>query len=85
MIRLLVPSDWSAIPPPPNAGLIAEPVWNTIWPPLCADAATLQLPLMLDPLLKMMVPKVSARPPTLPPLVGLMVTLFVLISAFELT
>ncbi len=55
-----------------------------IWPPLCAEAAVLQLPLMLDPELKMMVPAVSAKPPMLPPLLGLMVTLLVVISAFVL-
>ena len=39
------------------------------------------MPLMLDPELKMMVPLVSARPPTLPPLNGFIVTLLVVIWA----
>ena len=55
-----------------------------IWPPLCADAAVLQLPLMLDPELKMIVPAVSANPPMLPPLKGLMLTLLVVIWAVVL-
>jgi hypothetical protein len=40
-----------------------------------------QLPLMLDPELKMMVPLVSANPPMLPPLNSLIVTLLVVICA----
>ena len=55
-----------------------------IWPPLCAEAATLQLPLMLEPVLKMIVPFVSARPPMLPPLKGLTLTLLVVICALVL-
>ena len=55
-----------------------------IWPPVCADAAVLQLPLILDPELKMMVPLVSAKPPMLPPLSGLMLTLLVVIWVWAL-
>jgi hypothetical protein len=71
----------SAVPPPPNAGLMADPLSKMITPPVCADAAVAQLPLMLDPALKMMVPLVSAKPPVLPPLVGFTVTLLVVIVA----
>jgi hypothetical protein len=71
----------SAVTPPPNGGLMADPLWKMIWPPVCAEAAVAQLPLMLDPELKVMVPLVSARPPMLPPLNGFIVTLLVVICA----
>ena len=60
---------------------MTDPGWKMIWPPVWAEAAVLQLPLMLDPELKMIVPLVSARPPMLPPLKGLIVTLLVVIWA----
>ncbi|WP_161495714.1 hypothetical protein [Bradyrhizobium japonicum] len=40
----------------------------------------LQLPLMLESELKMIMPSVSAKPPTLPPSKGLMLTLLVVIA-----
>jgi hypothetical protein len=46
----------SAVTPPPNGGLMADPLWKMIWPPVCAEAAVAQLPLMFDPELKVMVP-----------------------------
>jgi hypothetical protein len=65
-------------------GLMVDPDWKMIWPPVCADAAVLQLPLMLDPELKIIVPLVSAKPPMLPPLKGLILTLLVVIWALVL-
>ena len=60
---------------------MTDPLWKMIVPPDCAEAAVAQLPLMLDPELKMMVLLVSAKPPVLPPLKGLMVTLLVVTCA----
>jgi len=56
---------------------MTDPGWKMIWPPVWAEAAVLQLPLILDPELKMIVPRVSAKAPVLPPLKGLIVTLLV--------
>jgi hypothetical protein len=44
-------------------------------------AAVLQLPVIVEPELKTIVPLVSANPPMLPPLKGLIVTLLVVIWA----
>ena len=52
-----------------------------IWPPVCAEAAVAQLPVMVDPELKVMTPLVSASAPVLPPFCGLIVTLLVEICA----
>src|SRR3954465_8743365 len=81
LIWLFVPLASSAVPPPLVDGFIVDPVSKMIRPPVCADAAVAQFPLMMDPALKVIMPAVSAKAPVLPPLKGLILTLLVVIWA----